>query len=207
MRKIFLVTSISMLLLSSFAQAGMYRWVDDKGEVHFSDKVPVAASREVVSEINKSGEVENTVDPEADARARAAELENSSAEREKIEHVNKAIDKKLASIKKHDSFLLSTYNNKDELTAVFNKKIKLMKGQSSILNAQFKILEDKLNVINKKKKKASNTKRREALDARIIDLNMTLERYKRALIQNKEDITVLTQNYKKDIERYTELTK
>jgi len=206
MKKIFLVTSTSMLLLSFFAQAGMYRWVDDKGEVHFSDKVPVAASREVVSEINKSGEVENTVDPEADARARA-ELENSSVEREKIEHANKAIDKKLASIKKHDNFLLSTYNNKDELTAVFNKKIKLMKGQSSILDAQFKILEDKLNVINKKKKRASNTKKHEALDARIVDLNMTIERYKRALIQNKEDITVLTQNYKKDIERYTELTK
>ena len=79
MKKILIIASTSLLLVSSLAQAGLYRWVDEKGEVHFSDKVPVAASRKAVSEMGKRGGVKNTVDPEAVALAKLEREKNAEA--------------------------------------------------------------------------------------------------------------------------------
>ena len=55
MKKI-LVVSIGLIMAVS-AQAGLYRWVDDAGNVHFSDKVPAAASKKSHTKFNKSDKV------------------------------------------------------------------------------------------------------------------------------------------------------
>ena len=110
MNKILLVASTSILLLSSFSHAGLYRWVNEAGEVHFSDKVPVAASKKAVSKMYKNGVVQRVVDPEAEALAKL-EYEANTAERERLKTLKKVELEKLAIIKKRDDYLLSIYEN------------------------------------------------------------------------------------------------
>jgi hypothetical protein len=200
MKKILLIASISLLIASSLAQAGMYRWIDEKGEVHFSDKVPVAASRKAVDEINKSGGVKNTKDPEAEALAKLALEENAEAIALE-EAVKQAKLDKIATLKKRDDYLLSTYENKEEIVKSFKTKIKLMKGNAAILKTQNTVLEKKLNKLLTSKAATKNQAKK------IVNITKTIEQYKKALQQNEEEKLNISKNYQSDIKRYKELTQ
>lgn len=206
MKKVLLIVSVSLLITTSFAQAGFYRWVDDKGEVHFSDKVPVKASKKAVSQINKNGEVTKTVDPEAEAKAKL-EFEENTAERERLETIEKAKQDKLAVLKKRDDFLLSTYENKDELVIYFETKIKLMKGNAAILDTQNAVLKKKLSNLLSQRKATKSQSKKDTLKVKIISIAKTMKQYKKALSQNKEERLSLSKNYQTDIKRYSELTE
>ena len=140
----------TLILASSLASAGLYRWVDDKGEVHFSDKVPAAASKKAHTKINKSGVMQKELDPEAKIK-KQQELEKIALERAEEEKINKTIREKRAEIRKRDRYLLSTYENKAELVKSFQSKIKMLKGNTAILLAHKKRLEKKLLALKNNK--------------------------------------------------------
>jgi len=200
MKKILIIASTSLLFVSSLAQAGLYRWVDEKGEVHFSDKVPVAASRKAVSEMGKRGGVKNTVDPEAVALAKLKREKNAEALAEE-EALKLAEQKKIAELKKHDDYLLSTYENKQEIVKSFKTKIKLLKGNAAILKAQNIVLEKKLNKLLSTKATIKNQAKK------IVNITKTIEQYKKALQQNEEERLNISKNFQSDIKRYNELTQ
>ncbi|MCF6188879.1 MAG: DUF4124 domain-containing protein [Cocleimonas sp.] len=200
MKKLLIIASTSLLLVSSLAQAGMYRWVDEKGEVHFSDKVPVAASRKAVDEINKSGGIKSTKDPVAEALAKLTLKENAEAIALE-EAVRQAKLDKMATLKKRDDYLLSTYENKEELVKSFKTKIKLMKGNASILETQNAVLEKKLNKLLTNKSTIKNQAKK------IVNITKTIEQYKKALQQNQEERLNISKNYQSDIKRYEKLTQ
>jgi len=200
MKKLLLIATTSLLLASSMAQAGLYRWVDDKGEVHFSDKVPAAASRKVVDEFSKHGGIKNTVDPEADIRAKLELKENAEAIARE-EAIKQAKLDKVATLKKRDDYLLSTYENEGEIIKSFKTKIKLMKGNAAILKTQNVVLEKKLNKLLKSRAATKNQAKK------IVDITKTIEQYKQALQQNKEERTNISKNYQSDIKRFNELNQ
>ena len=206
MKKIVLMASASLILMTSFANAGLYRWVDESGKVHFSDKVPVVASRKAVSEINKNGVVQRTVDPEAEARAKL-ELEENRLELEKLATLKKLEREQAASLQKRDKRLLSTYENKDEITKSFINKIKLMKGNAAILDAQTVVLSKKLATLEKQRVATKSKLRITAIEAKIINISHTINDYNKALEQNKKERVILSKNYKTNLNRYNELTK
>ncbi len=200
MKKILLIASTSLLLVSSLAQAGLYRWVDDKGEVHFSDKVPAAATKKPVSVISKQGGVKKTIDHVADALAKQ-ELEDNAEALAKEAAIKQAILDKMATLKKRDDFLLSTYENKEEIVKSFKTKIKLMKGNASILKAQNTVLEKKLNLLLTSKAATKDQAKK------IVNITKTIEQYKKALQQNDDEKLNISRNYLSDIKRYNELTQ
>lgn len=200
MKNILLIASTSLLLVSSLAQAGLYRWVDDKGEVHFSDKVPVSASRKAVDEINKRGGVKSTKDPQAEALAKLELKKNADAIAQK-EAVEQTKLNRLATLKKRDDFLLSTYENKEEILRSFENKIKLMKGNEAILKTQNTVLEKRLSMLLRSKSATKNQAKK------IVSITKTIEQYKKALQQNEEERLNISRNYESDIKRYRELTQ
>lgn len=206
MKKIFLVASASLLLLSSFAQADLYRWVDEAGEVHFSDKVPVAASRKAVSQMNKNGVIQKTVDPEAEALAKL-EYKANATERERLKALENIELEKTSMLKKRDDYLLSTYENKAEITKSFTSKIKLMKGHAVILDTQTLVLEKRLSSMEKQHSSVDDKARKDSLQNKIINITDTISQYRKALVQNEEERVALSKTYKVDLNRYLELTQ
>lgn len=148
--KTHILFSTAFLLSASIASAGLYRWVDDKGNVHFSDKVPAAASKKAHTKIDKSGISQRELDPEAKIK-KQRELEKIALERAEEEKINKEIRKKRIKVRKRDRYLLSTYENKAELVKSFQSKIKMLKGNTAILLAHKKRLEKKLSALKSNK--------------------------------------------------------
>lgn len=194
-----LISAVLLLSATSFATAGLYRWVDDKGEVHFSDKVPVAASKKAHTKIAKSGVSQKELDPQAKVE-KQKELERLALQKEEEEKINKLIRAKKEEIRKRDRYLLSTYNNEAELITSFESKIKMLTANSSILSAHNDRLIGKIKVLEEKEK-TSDT------EFKIVNINQTIEQYHKALEDNDKELLSLKTNYEVDLKRYLELTQ
>ena len=66
-------------VLAAVSTAEIYRWVDDKGQVHFGDK-PLSGNYDVIEQDQKEGNSEDTEEDSADLK-----LENSSEENVEIQ--------------------------------------------------------------------------------------------------------------------------
>lgn len=194
------------LIMAVSAQAGLYRWVDDAGNVHFSDKVPAAASKKSHTKFNKAGGLTGQVEPES--KQKALDLKKAkNREKEKLAEIARIKSEAQAVIQKRDDDLLSTYSDEEELINYFESKIKMVEGNTKILEAQ-------KNVLNKKKikleDKAINTKQEKSLKTivkNIVNIDNTLEQYEKALAENDKQITQLSENYQNNLARFKELTE
>ena len=203
MKKIYLISFT--FLLTTFAHAGLYRWVDDSGNVHFSDKVPASASQKSHSKLNKSGDVTQKVDPELKLE-KIKQIEIAEKEKLEKEKLRKQKALKLAEIKKRDDILLSTYEDQHELSMFFERKMNMIEGNSKILSAQNKILNNKLTSL---KDKASSVEDEESLKnvaKKIVSISNTIKQYQQALLENDEQLNTLANNYKADLTRFNELS-
>ena len=195
-----------VLLMASSAQAGMYRWVDENGKVHFSDKVPASASKKAHTKLNKSGDITSQVDPEEKQKA----LEIIAAikkEKEELAEIRRIKAEANAVVQKRDDNLLSTYENEGELVRFYMTKIKMVEGNTKILEAQNNVLMKK---IVKLENKASTTEHDETLKniaKKIVNIKKTLDQYKKALDENDMQIIQLSSSYKANLSRYKELTQ
>lgn len=204
MRKIVVLGSVLLIALS--AQAGLYRWVDDAGNVHFSDKVPVSASKQTHSELNKTGDVTKTVDPSSIQNEKELEeiAANEKAKKQEIQRIKQeAID----IVYKRDDYLLSTYENEDEIKHSFESKIKMLKGNTKILEAQNNVLSKRIIKLEKKVTTITHKDSRQTLAEKIVNINKTIVQYKQALKENQTQIAKLNSDYKTDLNRFLELTK
>lgn len=194
------------LVLAGTAQAGLYRWVDDNGKVHFSDKVPAAASKKSHTKLNKSGDITGQIDPAAKQKLLDIK-EARKREKEELAEIRRIKAEAHAVIQQRDDNLLSTYENEDELVRFYMSKIKMVEGNSKILEAQNDVLNRK---IVKLEDKASNTEHDATLSSiakKIVNINKTLGQYKQALDENDSQLLQLSSSYQTDLARYKELTK
>ena len=209
MKKLILLSTTCLLFMST-VQAGLYKWVDDSGKVHFSDKMPAAASRKVHTKIEGHGIIKKEIDPLSEiqnAEKKRAELNEEEIERLKQEKKKKEEQELLAEKQKRDDYLLTTYNNKEELINYFENKIKMVKGNSSMFKSHNEVLKKKITTLLKKKKTTKHKATLASIEKKIVRINDSIKQYNKALEDNSKELMKLTKNYQIDMKRYTELTK
>ncbi len=194
------------LAIASTAQAGLYRWVDDNGKVHFSDKVPVAASKKSHTKLNKSGGITGQVDPEAKQK-RLDSIEARKKEKEQLAEIRRIKANAQALIQRRDDNLLSTYENENELVRYFMSKIKMVEGNSKILEKQNEVLNKKVVRLETEALSTEHDPTLINIAKKIVNINNTLEQYKQALEENDKQLLHLTENYQTDLARFIELSK
>lgn len=72
---VFSTLLLAVLLTAGTAQAGMYRWVDGNGRVHYSDTLPSTYQKSGAAEMSKQGLVIKRTQSEAERRAEGMQLE------------------------------------------------------------------------------------------------------------------------------------
>lgn len=204
MKKLLVLGSAFLMVSSSFA--GLYRWVDDAGEVHYSDKVPVSATKKAHSKIDKHGITTKTVDPVA-LQKEKDEIDRLLQERKERERLVLEKRQARAKVQKRDNNLLLRYENEKELKHYFENKIKLINGNSIILKAQNDSLNKKVEKLEKERATSKHKATLESLDKKIVDINETIRQYEKALLQNDMEVIKLSKTYKEDIQRFSELTQ
>lgn len=120
--RLVLLTISAILLCGSFtAQATTYKWVDDKGQMHFGDSIPPKYQRKAHYELNESGIV---------IERRAAQ---KTAEERREERMHARERKMVLQMKKEkrqrDRVLLDTYTTERDLILARDARLDAVRAQ------------------------------------------------------------------------------
>ncbi len=116
-------------LASGAALAAMYKWVDDKGVVHYSDQIPPEAVNKGSTQINKEGYTVKKVDPvtpeQVKAREQEAAQKRAAASREKADEEVE---------RRRDRAVLDSYTTEADIDLAKSRSVKTL--QSALQSAQ-----------------------------------------------------------------------
>jgi Domain of unknown function (DUF4124) len=91
-----------------------YRWVDDKGVVHYGDRIPAQDTQKERTILNRQGVEVGRLD----AQKSAAEMAEDSRR-----------DQEQARLQQHDSFLMTTYTSAKDIEDLRDARLAELNGQ------------------------------------------------------------------------------
>jgi len=99
--------TMAALLLATTAAAATYKWVDDKGMVHYTDKMPPEAVDKGSVELNKQGLPVKRTDPAPTLEQRRAKVAEEERQRQ-LAREREVVDRR-------DRALMQSYTSEDEI--------------------------------------------------------------------------------------------
>jgi len=115
-----LILMMSTLFMAS-AQAGLYRWLDENGVVHYGDKVPAKYLKQEHDELNEQGTTVKKHD-RAMSAAEKADKKREEAERKRLEN-----EKRAQALR--DRVLTDTYTTERDLVAARDARLDAIDSQ------------------------------------------------------------------------------
>lgn len=204
MRRMVLITILAALLAGfcATAQAKLYRWVDEDGNVHYSDRVPPAAAQKERKVLDEEG---RTVEQHQRAKTQE-EIEEDRRRRAKV--IEEARQREEQARK--DRALLQTFTTVEDLENVRDDR-------SEAIAAQIAISEDKLKRLRRTQARldAEAAKLTEGGQAMISDdLNQRLRRNEEEIRRTevyvekrRAERQAIIDKFNADIARFKELKK
>lgn len=193
-RTVFGPAIIALLMVSGSVQAQgkqLYRWVDEKGQVHYGDKVPAQDAKQGREAINKQGTVTKVVPRELSG----AELEQALARRAAEKAEAEAQQQRLV----YDRYLLQSFASVADLQAAREERLTALDGR--LLLAQ--------NAVGETEKVLADLRARATGKAAEGPLKAQIESYENSLIDNlqavrklRDERTATVAKFSADIERF-----
>lgn len=128
---------LPVLILSTFAYAGTYKWVDDNGVTHYGDNIPPEHVDRGNAELNRRGVVIKKTEPALTPAQRKAIADERDARAE--------AEKKMAEQKRLDDALLMTYTSVAEIGAKQEREMLQTAHAIGNLEAQHKSAQSRLH--------------------------------------------------------------
>lgn len=125
------------------AQAKMYKWVDEEGNVHFGDKVPNQYLTKEHEELNDQGAVIEKHDEVV------VETEAQKKERLRLERIEREEQAHAVEQAKQDRVLLDTYTTERDLTAALNARLDAVDSQLQLSESIIADTKRKLDLTEK----------------------------------------------------------
>lgn len=181
------------LLLATLAPASLaadlYRWVDHKGNVHYTDRVPPEYLQNGYRVINKQGLTVTTIAPQKDESAGKKIAADSKAQQER------------------DKRLLTTYANAEEISAARDRKIAEIKSSIGLHQESLSQLEKQFRA---QTREASDYEKQgeavpETLQADINSTQKKINAYEEAVKQQQQQLLDAQRQYGEELERYKQL--
>jgi hypothetical protein len=147
MRFILFTVSAALLTCTLSAQAKMYKWVDEDGQVHFGDKIPTKYLVKEHDELNELG---------VKTRHReAAKTPEQKAEERRLEREQKKIELAEKKKKQRDRVLLDTYTTERDLIVARDSRLDAVNSQ---INLAESIINDSNNKIESMEQQVAEIK-------------------------------------------------
>ena len=194
---------VLVLALAAFlaapAAAGLYKWVDEKGNVQYSDRVPPEQASGARSEMDKRGLTIKRTDaartPEEIAREQ--ELARLRAERERMEAEQKAADQ----------VLLRTFRSEDDILMARDGKVQAIDTQIGVTRSLVAQTQERLA---EQQRQAADMERQgtpvSASQVRAIaDLRRQVDDSYAAIVQNEQTRAAVIEKYDRDLVRFRQL--
>jgi hypothetical protein len=184
--------------------ARLYRWVDDKGVVHYGDSVPPEYANRDRNVLNNQGvqvgfeEGEVTPEERAAIQAREAEAEAARAAKEEVA--------------RRDRMLLQTYLSVADIEDLRDRRIELLESQIKVTELYLNNLRKRLVGLQAEagafKPYTTNPDAPQIPENLALDISRTaasINLYEQRLSQTRSDQAALRVSFNNDISRFREL--
>ncbi|PXX89009.1 DUF4124 domain-containing protein [Marinobacter vulgaris] len=190
------VSAVATLTIATVAEARMYRYMDENGQVVISNTIPQEASKRGYDILSKNGRVIETIDPEpTDEEIAAREAQERQQAREKRQ---RELDRKL----------LERFSHPDEAVRAMHRKIRELQGLNQLKRGNISVID---NQLDNEQSRAANLERSgrdipQATLEKIRRLESQIRDIEREINAQNADIKALQNRFEEDIERLEEIT-
>jgi Domain of unknown function (DUF4124) len=120
MRTVFSALLSCTLVYGPMAAAGMYKWVDDEGEVHYGNSVPPEYADKERRKLNERGRTVKVYD--------AAKTPEEIAEAARLEAIRLEQERVAAEKARKDHVLMATYSSEDDMLKTRDGRLSALEG-------------------------------------------------------------------------------
>ncbi len=187
------------LALAQPALARLYRWVDEEGKVHYSDRLPPAAVKNPHAQLDDRGLV-----IEKQGRAKTPE---EIAREEELKRLREEQKRQLEEQKARDKVLLNTFRSEDDIILARDGKLATYDAQIRIAYTNIERLKAWLET-QKKKAAALERKGRKVPQKLLREIENTRIQIKanyESILRQERAKELLRKKYAADLKRFREL--
>lgn len=135
-----------LLCILSFAQEciaarPLFRWIDEEGNVHYSDTVPPEKAKHKRESLNEQGRTINITE--------AAKSPEQIANERRLKKLRDMAQRLLAEQIAQDQTLLRSYRNEEELITARDAKLSMLETQKLVAGNNFSRLAEKLDALQR----------------------------------------------------------
>lgn len=179
------------------AGAGMYKWTDDQGVVHYTDRIPPESVSKGATVLDKQGRAVRKIDPAPTAEQRRA----TEAEAERQREVAKAD----ADRARRDRALTQSFTSEAEIDVARVRAIATVEGQIKTIEAYIADMSRRKQQLDKRKAGLGAKPAPAALDNDIGSVTEELARQTELLAQKRETLVAVGKKYDADKQRWQEI--
>ncbi len=187
------------LTISASANATMYRWVDEKGKVHYGDTIPAEYAKQGNAQINKSGVVVKKTDA-----ALTPEQIRARDEKEAKEKADKIAE---AERQRRDKAVLATYTDYNEIDLALQRNLGQVDIQIKSNELRIKSIQGRLD--NLRKQEAGFVQRKKPVPPDVInDIKKTedeINHFRKNMANFEKEKSTLRERFGADKVRFREL--
>jgi hypothetical protein len=185
------------LALAPMARGTTYKWVDENGVVHYTDKMPAEAVDKGRVELNKQGVAVRKLDPAPSIEQRRA----VQLEAERIKET--ARDREVAE--RRNRALLQSYTTEDEIDLARNRAVSTIDTQVQSSQAYSAQLARRRSEVESRKATLGNKPVPPALERELESIDSELAKQEVFLNGKKQEMAVVIARYDADKQRWREL--
>ena len=131
-----------LCLCASPASAGtLYKWIDEDGQIRYSDRLPASQVKKKHQQLNNQGMVLNT----KEAAKTEAELAAEAAAKRKQEEEQAVEAQRKALQDQKDQVLLLTFSNEEEIDLARADRIEVLNSVIQLINKSLHTTQEKLS--------------------------------------------------------------
>ena len=186
----------ALLLAATVAEARMYRYTDENGQIVISNTIPQEASRRGYDILNNKGRVIESIEP--------APTEEEIAAREAEEQRQQALKRQ----QEEDRKLLKRYSHPDQAVRAMHRKIRELEGLNQLKRGNISVI---VSQLNSEESRAADMERAgravpESTLEKIRRLESQIREIEREIASQSAEIQALREGYEADIRRLEEIT-
>jgi Domain of unknown function (DUF4124) len=189
-----------MSCLSSPVQANTFRWVDENGQVHYSDQIPPNEVDQAYSTINKEGVTINSVEK--------AKTKEQLAEEQRLKERQAEQERLARERQNYDHILLDTYSKVSDLEKTRDRYLATLEGVIKVAQHKLASLNTELDKLNKAAANLEQDGKAMSEDMRhdITNLQSQIDRENSFILAQRTQQKELREKFAADIKRFQELT-
>ena len=194
-----------LILLTGFIDAAtaakLYRWVDDNGNVYYSDRVPPEYARQERARLNQHGVYVE--------RTEAAKSESEIQQEQELARLREAQDHILEEQQARDRVLLTTFRSEGDILITRDSKLSTVESQMAIAKSTIDRLTERLAAMQTEaaSRERKGEKSSKAFLTEIETTRRQIEDKYRLIAQRETENQMILEKFDQDLKRFTELKR